>query len=142
MLVREKQQQQQFRSLSSRDLGSSSGSVVGSPADNWSKWGSSSGKADWAVNPEDFGKLRRSSSFDNGNNSEEPDVSWVQSLVKESPQDMKERSACVNPGNGGGGGGSSGEGMNMNSQIEQVDPSVLSAWMEQMQLDQLLGQKN
>lgn len=135
---REKQQQQQFRSLSSRDLGSNSAAIVGSPADTWSKWGSSSGKADWAVSPDDFGKLRRSSSFDNGNNGEEPDVSWIQSLVKESPQEMKEKWTTY----ASGAAGSSSEGSNLNSQIEQVDPSVLSAWMEQMQLDQLLAQQN
>ncbi|KAI3811706.1 hypothetical protein L1987_21435 [Smallanthus sonchifolius] len=102
-----RENQQQFRSLSSRELGSRSSGVTGSGVDPWSKWGSGNEKPEWAVNAnaDEFGKLRRSSSFENGgNNSEEPDLSWVQSLVKETP-----------PENGAargssGGGGSSGEG--------------------------------
>ncbi|CAI9287809.1 unnamed protein product [Lactuca saligna] len=143
MLARENQQQ--FRSLSSRELGSRSGSIVGGGSvDPWSKWGSSE-KPDWGVNENEFGKLRRSSSFENGgNNGEEPDLSWVQSLVKETPQEMKEKLAAAYGGPGGGGGGSSsgGGGGNSNAQIEQMDQSALSAWIEQMQLDQLVAQQN
>ncbi|KAI3507573.1 hypothetical protein L1887_22561 [Cichorium endivia] len=117
-LARENQHQQQLRSLSSRELGSNLGSSV----DQWSKWGSSSGKADWAVNADEFGKLRRSSSF-----GEEPDLSWVQSLVKEP---------------GGSGPRPGHNGSNSNTEMEQMDPSVLSAWIEQMQLDQLVAQQN
>ncbi|KAL6987111.1 hypothetical protein U1Q18_012867 [Sarracenia purpurea var. burkii] len=131
MLGQREKQQQQFRSLSSRDLGSNSAAVVGS--DPWSKWGPSNGKPDWTVNADEFGRLRRSSSFELGNNGEEPDLSWVQSLVKESPQEMKEKPAAA------GNIGSSGEGLNLNSQIEPIDRSVLSAWLEQMQLDQLMA---
>ncbi|KAI3788209.1 hypothetical protein L2E82_00947 [Cichorium intybus] len=142
MLARENQQQ--FRSLSSRELGSRSGSIMGGSVDPWSKWGSSE-KADWGVNDNEFGKLRRSSSFENGgNNGEEPDLSWVQSLVKETPQEMKEKLAAYG-GSGGGGGGSSGGGGgggSSNTQIEQMDQSALSAWIEQMQLDQLVAQQN
>ncbi|XP_057506699.1 zinc finger CCCH domain-containing protein 30-like [Actinidia eriantha] len=128
-------QQQQFRSLSSRDLGSSSSAIGGDPS--WAKWGSSNGKPDWSVNADEFGKLERSSSFELGNNVEEPDLSWVQSLVKESPQETKEKSETGTLG----GVGSSGEGSNLNSsQIEPIDQSVLSAWLEQMQLDQLMAQ--
>ncbi|KAL4558077.1 hypothetical protein LXL04_036273 [Taraxacum kok-saghyz] len=91
-LARENQHQQ-FRSLSSRELGSNSG------VESWSKWGSGSGKADWAVNSDEFGKIKRSSSF-----GEEPDLSWVQSLVKE-PH---------------------GSGLDLNAKMEEMDPSVLS----------------
>ncbi|KAL7582133.1 zinc finger CCCH domain-containing protein 30 [Lactuca sativa] len=111
-LARENQNQHQqpFRSLSSRELGSKSN--TGSSVDPWSKWDSSgSGKADWAVNADDFGKVRRSSSF-----REDADVSWVQN---EQPQTHE-----VNE-----------------SEIEQMDESVLSAWIEQMQLDQLVALK-
>jgi hypothetical protein len=134
------EKQQQFRSLSSRELGSNSASIVGSPVNSWSKWGSSSGKPDWAVSTDEFGKLRRSSSFELGNNGEEPDLSWVQSLVKESPTDVKEKlgthvsgvSATV----------SSSDGLNTNPQIESVDHAVLGAWLEKMQLDNLVAQQN
>ncbi|XP_047318904.1 zinc finger CCCH domain-containing protein 30-like [Impatiens glandulifera] len=89
-----------FRSLSCRELGSSSS---GSPGD-WTQWGSNSmgGKVDWSVVEDGQVGI-----------GEEPDLSWVQSLVKESsPQET---------GLGGVGAG---------------DPSVIGSWLEQMQLDQ------
>lgn len=86
---------QQFRSLSSRDLGSNSAAAAVAAAgyndSPWSEWGSGNGKLDWAVSSDELGKLRRSSSFEFGSNGEEPDLSWVQSLVKESPTEIKDR---------------------------------------------------
>ena len=134
------EKQQQFRSLSSRELGSNSASIVGSPVNSWSKWGSSNGKPDWAVSTDEFGKLRRSSSFELGNNGEEPDLSWVQSLVKESPTDVKEKFGTHVSGVSAT--ASSSEGSNMNPQIDSVDHAVLGAWLEQMQLDHLVAQQN
>ncbi|KAL2225938.1 UNVERIFIED_CONTAM: Zinc finger CCCH domain-containing protein 30 [Sesamum indicum] len=93
MLARQEKQHHQFRSLSSRDLGSNAAAAVASLEENWSKWGSPNGPAEWAVGADDFGKLKRSSSFELLNNGEEPDLSWVQSLVKESAQDAKDNSA-------------------------------------------------
>ncbi|XP_059668439.1 zinc finger CCCH domain-containing protein 30-like [Cornus florida] len=133
-------EKQQFRSLSSRDLGSNSAANIGSSIDPWSKWGSSNGKPDWANNTEEFGRLRRSSSFEFGNNGEEPDLSWVQSLVKESPQEIKENSAMPVSVAAAAAASSSSEGSNLNSGIEPVDQTVLGAWLEQMQLDQLMAQ--
>lgn len=138
MLAQRENQKHQFRSLSSRDLGSSSSATIGSPVDSWSKWGSSNGKADWAVNAEDFGKLRRSSSFEIGNKGEEPDLSWVQSLVKEPHQDIIEKSGNHDSGVAGTA-AFSGEGTNLNSQVEHTDQSLLDAWIEQMQLDQMVA---
>ncbi|XP_071686607.1 zinc finger CCCH domain-containing protein 30-like [Rutidosis leptorrhynchoides] len=130
----------QFRSLSARELGSRSGSILGSDADPWSKWGSSDDQADLGVNVNDFEKVCSSSSFENAlNNGEEPDLSWVQSLVKETPQETTEKLATS--GGSGGSAGSSGDGRG-GGQIEQVDQSTLSAWIEQMQLDQLVAQQN
>ncbi|PON81306.1 Transmembrane protein [Trema orientale] len=127
---REKQHQQ-LRSLSSRDLGSNNTtSIVGCPASSWSKWGSPNGKLDWSVNGEDHSRIRRSSSFEFGNNGEEPDLSWVQSLVKESPPEMMKDKAAPSVT----GAAASGEGLNSNSQIDSIDHSVLGAWVEQMQL--------
>ncbi|GFZ02807.1 CCCH-type zinc finger protein with ARM repeat domain-containing protein [Actinidia rufa] len=65
---------------------------------------------------------------------EEPDLSWVQSLVKESPSEMKDNLAVPVSGIS-----SSGEAVKPNSQVESVDHSVLGAWLEQMQLDQLVA---
>ncbi|KAK6779015.1 hypothetical protein RDI58_025733 [Solanum bulbocastanum] len=130
--------QHQFRSLSSRDLGSSAASAIaGSPSDTWPNWGIAPGKPDWAVNSEEFGRLRRSSSFELANNGEEPDLSWVQSLVKESPQEAKNKSASRVSGLTGSGADIT-EGSTSGSQIEQYDQ--LGAWMEQMKLDQLIAQ--
>ncbi|GAB2266996.1 hypothetical protein Dimus_001982 [Dionaea muscipula] len=84
----------QFRSLSSRELGSNAAAiVVGSPVHSWSKWGSCNANPDWGVHPDELSlsKLRKSSSFELGNGGEEPDLSWVQSLVKESPTDLEEK---------------------------------------------------
>ncbi|KAK9986739.1 hypothetical protein SO802_031690 [Lithocarpus litseifolius] len=139
-MLAQRDKQQQFRSLSSRELGSNSASIVGSPVNSWSKWGSSNGKPDWAVSTDELGKHRRSSSFELGNNGEEPDLSWVQSLVKEPPTDIKEKLAT--PVSSAAATASSSEGSNMNSQIESVDHAVLGAWLEQMQLDHLVAQQN
>ncbi|XP_022154258.1 zinc finger CCCH domain-containing protein 30 isoform X1 [Momordica charantia] len=139
-MLAQREKQQQFRSLSSRELGANS-SIVGSPASSWSKWGASNGRPDWAVNADEMGKLRRSSSFELGNNGEEPDLSWVQSLVKESPTEIKEKQA--QPGSGADSYVSSGESSsNVNSQMESVDHTALGAWLEQMQLDHLVAQQN
>ncbi|KAJ6905342.1 hypothetical protein NC652_023174 [Populus alba x Populus x berolinensis] len=129
-LVQREKKQQQLRSLSSRDLGSNNpmASVAGSPVNSWSKWGSPNGKVDWSVHGDELGRLQRSSSFELGNNGEEPDLSWVQSLVKESPPEMlKEKFA--NPISSTA---SPGTGLNSNSRID----SVLESWLEQMQIDQ------
>jgi hypothetical protein len=65
---------------------------------NLSDWNSPNGKLDWGFHGEDMNKLRKSASFGlrNGNaappmrrsmtqNMDEPDVSWVHSLVKDVP---------------------------------------------------------
>ncbi|KAL9992296.1 putative transcription factor C3H family [Helianthus debilis subsp. tardiflorus] len=143
----QREKHQQLRSLSSRDLGANLGTSspfsVGSPVNNntsssWSKWGSPTGKADWSVNGDGFGKLKRSSSFEhlnnnNSNGAEEPDLSWVQSLVKESPPEMMKNKAAAPPL--GSVAAPSGEGR---PQVESSDHSVLGAWLEQMQLDHQL----
>ncbi|KMT15426.1 hypothetical protein BVRB_3g061310 [Beta vulgaris subsp. vulgaris] len=113
MLAQREQQLHQFRSLSSRDLGTNLGAIVGSPVHSWSRWGSSNGKPDWGTNTEELGKLRRSSSFELGNNGEEPDLSWVQSLVKESPTELKEKAAGTTS--------STVDSSYMNEQTEVVD---------------------
>ncbi|MBA0615596.1 hypothetical protein Godav_015719 [Gossypium davidsonii] len=136
MLV-QREKQQQFRSLSSRELGSGSSATVGSPVNSW--WGSSNGKPDWAVDADGSGKLRRSSSFELGNG-DEPDLSWVQSLVKESPTEVKEKTGV--PVSGVTLNASTGLGSSMNSRIDPVDTAVLGAWIEQMKLDELVAQQN
>lgn len=136
----QREQQHQFRSLSSRELGSSSSFNVGSPGDSWPKWGSSNGNAEWNVNNKDFGQLKRSASFEADTNAEEPDLSWVQSLVKESHHEVNQDSGNQVSGAAGTDEALLSNSSNLNSGIEPTDQSVIGAWIEQMQLDQMLAQ--
>lgn len=141
MLAQREKQLQQLRSLSSRELGSNAAAIVGSPVNTWSKWGSSNGKPDWTVSTDELGKLRRSNSFELGNG-DEPDLSWVQSLVKESPTEMKEKLTMPVSGSVAAS-VSSSESSNVNSQIEPVDlDHVVGSWVELLQIDQLVAQQN
>ncbi|KAL8142930.1 hypothetical protein V2J09_015962 [Rumex salicifolius] len=89
----------QLRNLNARDLGPNVSAIVGSPVHSRSAWGGYSNhnnKPEWPAEcNEPDGRMRRSSSFELGSNGEEPDLSWVQSLVKESPNEVKEK--AVNP---------------------------------------------
>ena len=77
------------------------------------------------LSTDELGKHRRSSSFKLRNNGEEPNLSWVQSLAKESPTNTKEKVATpISIA------ASSSEGLNMNSQIELVGHAVSGAWLE------------
>ncbi|KAH0463839.1 hypothetical protein IEQ34_006625 [Dendrobium chrysotoxum] len=137
--LREKQQQHTLRSLSSRELGTAASAILGSPvSSSWSRLGSLSKAVDWGANGEDLGQLRRSSSFDLRSRGEEPDVSWVQSLVKESPLEKPVTTtvsaipSSLAPPAGTNDGSS--------SQIDSHDhAAVLGAWLEQLQLDQLVA---
>ncbi|CAI9769717.1 unnamed protein product [Fraxinus pennsylvanica] len=134
-LAQREKQQQQLRSLSSRDLGSNRSSIVGSPVNSWTttKWGAPNGKVDWSVNGANLAHVKQSTSVEPDNEDEEPDLSWVQSLVKESPPEMMDKYAAPISG-----AEPSGEGSKSSSQIDSsIDQSVLGAWLEQMQLDQL-----
>jgi hypothetical protein len=149
LVQREKQQQQQtMRSLSSRDLGPSAArasALVGSPlSSSWSKWGSPSGTPDWGVNGEELGKLRRSSSFELRSGGDDPDLSWVHTLVKESPPEKQVTTAesinsvghspLMPPGT------NNGEGVGLKAQLDGHDQAaVIGALLEQMQLDQQVG---
>lgn len=133
-MLRDKQQLN-YRSLSSRDLGSrSAAAAVGTHGDSWLNWGSPSGEADWTMNADEFGKLRRSSSFELKNdNVDEPDFGWVHSLVKESPQEVQDNHQMLD------GVGSSGEGSSSIQLMDPIDQSILGAWLEQMQFDSLIA---
>lgn len=78
---------------------SSPASSTAMMSSNLADWGSPDGKLDWGIQGEELTKLRKSSSFGFRNTSsslatptssmpataDEPDVSWVQSLVKDAP---------------------------------------------------------
>ncbi|XP_058110254.1 zinc finger CCCH domain-containing protein 66-like [Magnolia sinica] len=86
-----------------------------------SDWGSPNGKLDWGIQGEELNKLRKSASFGIRTSStavgaattfDEPDISWVQSLVKDGPS-----------------GGWMSEEM-------QGPMEMLSPWAEQMYMEQ------
>ncbi|KAJ4815281.1 Zinc finger CCCH domain-containing protein [Rhynchospora pubera] len=140
-------EKQTIRSLSSRELGSNIsrllGSTVGSPVNgshtSWGNWGSPSGSGrgagsiDWGVNGEELGKLRRSSSFEMRSSGEEPDLSWVNSLVREAPSD-RPTVTCASTGTGNA--ADLNEAMNG---LENDQEAVLGAYIEQMKLDQAVA---
>ncbi|KAG8044148.1 hypothetical protein GUJ93_ZPchr0043g16392 [Zizania palustris] len=147
-LAQREKQQQTMRSLSSHDLGPSAArasGLVGSPlSSSWSKWGSPSGTPDWGVNGEELGKLRRSSSFELRSVGDDPDLSWVHTLVKESPPEKQVTTAesinSVGPSPLMPPRVSNGEGSSLNTQLDGHDQAaVIGALLEQMQLDQHIG---
>ncbi|KAJ0982325.1 hypothetical protein J5N97_010580 [Dioscorea zingiberensis] len=146
VFAQREKQQQQLRSLSSRDLFSGSSAAIGSPVNSsWSntKWGSPSGTLDWGVNGEELGRLKRSNSFELRSGNEEPDLSWVHSLVKESPTENKEKvvdaaAVATSRPSASEPAGAGADGSNPNTQTDGLDHAVLGAWLEQMQLDQMV----
>lgn len=102
-----------------------------------SDWGSADGKLEWGIQKDELNKLRKSASFgfrSSSNSSftnpttsmmatgDEPDVSWVQSLVKDAP--------TAKPGH-----------FDFEEQYQQYHlnsggPEVLPSWVEQFYLDQ------
>lgn len=111
--------QRDLRSYSSRDLGAHAS--LPSLAD----WGSPTGKANWGVQKGELNKFRKSASF-GFRTSNEPDLSWVQTTVKENPVDSVE--GCTV--------GFALEALR-NRQTENMNNAVLGAWAEQqMHLDQ------
>ncbi|KAL6341503.1 hypothetical protein AAG906_032623 [Vitis piasezkii] len=131
-LAHREKQQQHLRSLSSRDLGSNGAGIVNSPANSWSKWESPNGKIDWSVQGEELAWHRKTFSIEQ--NREGPDLSWVQSLVKESPPGIQETPTLPVSGMT-----VSADGSNSISRIDSIDHAVLGAWLEQMQLDQIVA---
>jgi hypothetical protein len=122
------QREMQLRSLSSREFGANVTPNIGSPMSSFPKWGSPHGKADWSLHSDEMGHVN---SFERvHNNGEEPDLSWVQSLVKESPPEMMKENLA--------GSVSSGPPPPPTVEVDSMDHSVIGDWLEQMQLDQLV----
>ncbi|KAE9615147.1 hypothetical protein Lal_00048388 [Lupinus albus] len=103
----------------------------------FSDWGSPDGKLDWAINGEELNKLRKSASFGFGSNNapltiatntvlaniDEPDLSWVHSLVNDDPLQEYDQ-------------------FNVEDRQQQRQyhlhngTNVVPAWFEQMYMDQ------
>ncbi|KAL5748095.1 hypothetical protein ACOSQ2_025392 [Xanthoceras sorbifolium] len=103
---------------------------------NLADWGSPDGKLDWGIQGEELTKLRKSSSFGFRNSSSSlaiptssmsaaadgPDVSWVQSLVKDAP---------VKPGQFG-----FEEEQHQQCHLNTGGSEMLPAWVEQLYMEQ------
>ncbi|PWZ43608.1 Zinc finger CCCH domain-containing protein 67 [Zea mays] len=135
---REKMQQQTLRSMSSRDLASGASVLVGSPVtSSWSKCGIPPSTPDWGADDEELGRLKRSSSFElrSGANGDEPDLSWVNTLVKEPTPEKpsingttaKETIASLSEA-------ASHEDIGG----EDDTAGVIGGWLEQLQLDEMV----
>uniref|UniRef100_A0A0E0MMZ1 Uncharacterized protein n=1 Tax=Oryza punctata TaxID=4537 RepID=A0A0E0MMZ1_ORYPU len=140
---REKMQQQTLRSMSSRDLGNAASLLVGSPvSSSMSKWGFPSGNPDWGTDDEELGRLKRCSSFElrsrvaNGNH--EPDLSWVNTLVKEpTPEKMMTTTTMTSAMDSIG---ILGQNTSRDHIVsgEEDTAGVISSWLEQLQLDEMV----
>lgn len=107
------------------------------PSTTLSDWGSPDGKLDWRLQGEELNKLRKSASFgfrSNGSNYataaasgpatvDEPDVSWVQSLVKDAPP--------VKPGQIG-----FEKEQQQQCHLDTGGSEMLPAWVEQLYMEQ------
>ncbi|RWW26697.1 hypothetical protein GW17_00008904 [Ensete ventricosum] len=139
VLSQRERQQQTLRSLSSRDFGPISSQILDSPTNlSWSKWASPSGAPDWGVNGEELGLLRRSSSFELRGTGDEPDLSWVHSLVRDTPPE-KMVSAAMAPAGPSDLPATGVESSNSQGEMDGHDQAVvLGAWLDNMQLDQII----
>lgn len=131
--------QQPLSNFSSLELGPTfsrdpkSSNVVGSPVHSRSKWESSfNGQVDWSVQNDELNRLSKSYSF--GHKREEPDVSWVQSLVKETPSSRSKEASSVPPTSMAQ---TAAEGSDLNPPNESSEH--LGAWLDQLQLDQIMA---
>ncbi|KAF0888230.1 hypothetical protein E2562_013685 [Oryza meyeriana var. granulata] len=142
---REKMQQQTLRSMSSRDLGAGASLLVGSPvSSSLTKWGFPSGNPDWGADDEELGRLKRCSSFElrsGANGNHEPDLSWVNTLVKEptpeKPSIHRTTTTMTTPvmdSIGILGQTTSHEHVGG----EEDTAGVISSWLEQLQLDEMV----
>ncbi|ERN05250.1 hypothetical protein AMTR_s00007p00102750 [Amborella trichopoda] len=102
------------------------------PTSAFADWGSPNGKLDWGVQGEELSKLRKSASFgfrSNGvvHGGDDPDVSWVQSLVKDGPASSRL-----------GGGAAVTEDSRFGGQFVRHHQELQSAesWFEQIYMEQ------
>ncbi|XP_015571360.1 zinc finger CCCH domain-containing protein 56 isoform X2 [Ricinus communis] len=124
------QLQLQLGSLSSRELGSDLPYDLGYDGVSlWPKQKPADENVDWSIQADEVGQLQKSCS--NVRCGEEPDVSWVHSMLKESSSETEETGLVSVSGNG--------EGSTPNPPNESNDLVGLRAWLEGMQLDQMVA---
>ncbi|KAH7301235.1 hypothetical protein KP509_23G017000 [Ceratopteris richardii] len=105
--------QRDKRSHSSRDLGAGVSLL---------DWGSPTGKPEWGIQRDDLSKFRKSASF-GIRGSEEPDLSWVNTLVKEGPPEADKGFTGI----------IKGQTSNNHKEVDHA----LRSWIENMQLDEI-----
>uniref|UniRef100_J3NDT2 C3H1-type domain-containing protein n=1 Tax=Oryza brachyantha TaxID=4533 RepID=J3NDT2_ORYBR len=140
---REKMQQHTLRSMSSRDLAAGASLLVGSPvSSSMSKWGFPSGNPDWGADDEELGRLKRCSSFElrsGANGSHEPDLSWVNTLVKEPTPEKPSVHRTTITTAAMDSIGILGQTTSREHIVGEEDTAgVISSWLEQLQLDEMV----
>lgn len=110
---------QEFRTKPSYDLGSNG-------TNSWSIWKSENRNVDRFIQADEIGQPHTSCSIDHVG--EEPDVSWVHSMLKDSPSETNEKSTIPMS--------ATLDGSTSNPHIESSDHVALQAWLEGLQLDQ------
>ncbi|CAL9148672.1 zinc finger CCCH domain-containing protein 24 [Musa acuminata AAA Group] len=140
LLAQREKQKLMLRSLSSRDAGSGTYPVVGSPVNHsWLKWASPTSSLDWEVNGEELGCLRQPSPFELQATGEEPDLSWVHSLVRDSPAENVVAASGAPAGLSSSPHANGIEGLNRDGQSDDLDQAaLLGSWLDQLQLDQMV----
>ncbi|KAF2312050.1 hypothetical protein GH714_027882 [Hevea brasiliensis] len=113
-LARSEKLQLQLGSLSSQEIGS-----------NLTYNGVN---VDWSIREDEVGLLQKL--YSNGNCGEEPDVSWVQSVLKDSPSETEEKAISVS---------GSLDDSSSNPQSESSDHVACQAWLEGLKLDQIVA---
>jgi hypothetical protein len=110
----------QFSSLNKHQV-----PTVGSPRNlnaSWGNIGTPKSKVDWGVDDDELVRLRHP--VQPGNTAEEPDVSWVQSLVNHAELNGKRGEMA----------GMASRSINrpdLSSQGDSLDQSVIASWLEQ-----------
>ncbi|CAK7331030.1 unnamed protein product [Dovyalis caffra] len=127
---REKMLQKLQSSILSKNFGSKPSYDLGSSGTNsWSIREAEKRNVDRFVQADVMGQLHTSCSIEH--DGEEPDVSWVHSVLKDSPYEVKETTAIPVS--------STLDGSSANTHIESSDHAALRAWLEGLQLDQTVA---
>ncbi|KAF9665660.1 hypothetical protein SADUNF_Sadunf16G0146000 [Salix dunnii] len=124
---RERMLQQPQSSLVSQEFSTKPSYALGSNGSNsWSIWKSENRNVDSFIQADEIGQPHTSCSIDHVG--EEPDVSWVHSMLKDSPSETNEKSAIPVS--------ATLDGSKSYPDIESSDRVALQAWLEGLQLDQ------
>ncbi|WOK93066.1 hypothetical protein Cni_G01759 [Canna indica] len=134
LLAQKEKQPQTLQSMSSLEFGFGTSPVCSSANLSLPKWASPSGTLDRELNGEGLGFLRQSSSEFRAN-SDEPDVSWVHSLVRESPSEKVATALVASATHSGLQPANGAKASSSDHQSNDLDQAAIRALLEKMQLD-------